>query len=77
MGGKPRNLNQPPELGAHPFEFFLSKGWEDTNPKVRNHAVGGLSNRRPQRICLSASRAAFAPHIPCTPPPGGVEDEHK
>ncbi len=25
----------------------------------------------------SAMRAAWYPHIPCTPPPGGVDDEHR
>ena len=24
-----------------------------------------------------ASFAALYPHMPCTPPPGGVEDEHR
>jgi hypothetical protein len=26
----------------HPFAFFLAKGWETANPKVRNHAVTDL-----------------------------------
>ena len=27
--------------------------------------------------CRSAERAAYRPPIPCTPPPGGVDDEHR
>ncbi len=30
-----------------------------------------------QRWRRSASRAACQPHMPCTPPPGGVDDEHR
>jgi hypothetical protein len=25
----------------------------------------------------SAARAAWKPHMPCTPPPGGVDAEHR
>ena len=31
--------------------------------------------REPRSTPRSAERAANQPHIPCTPPPGGVEDE--
>ncbi len=30
----------------------------------------------PGQRASSAARAAWTPHIPCTPPPGGVDDEH-
>jgi hypothetical protein len=29
------------------------------------------------RSCFSANVAALYPHIPCTPPPGGVDDEQR
>jgi hypothetical protein len=37
---------------------------------------GGSALRRHCRL-RSADRAAFNPHMPCTPPPGGVADEHR
>jgi hypothetical protein len=30
-----------------------------------------------ERSTLTAASAAQQPHIPCTPPPGGVEEEHR
>jgi hypothetical protein len=30
-----------------------------------------------KKVFFSAERAAWYPHMPCTPPPGGVEAEHK
>jgi hypothetical protein len=37
----------------------------------------GPSAYRMPKLRLSALRAACRPHIPCTPPPGGVEEEHR
>jgi len=30
-----------------------------------------------RRARLSTTRAAFHPHIPCMPPPGGVDEEQR
>jgi hypothetical protein len=47
---------------------------------------GAVAYRRPDRAArprpdrrdrLSAARAAQYPHMPCTPPPGGVDEEHR
>lgn len=36
-----------------------------------------LSPLNQAKTSASAARAAWYPHIPCTPPPGGVEDEQR
>ena len=38
---------------------------------------GGLLRGARGPASLSTARAAARPHMPCTPPPGGVDDEHR
>ena len=78
-----RNLDASRSLTAccctssvpHPFAFFLAKGWETANPKVRNHAVRDLESRT-MRIVRNITvavepescRARLKNEIPpCTP----------
>ncbi len=57
-------------------------------PRMRSRSPAGSRRRakrqpRPEhapaqrKTPRSAARAANQPHMPCTPPPGGVEDEHR
>jgi hypothetical protein len=52
----------------------LSSGGEDPGPEATG-CRGTPQSRTPRSA--RAVRAAQSPHIPCTPPPGGVDDEHR
>ena len=46
-------------------------------PGARAPPPGTPPPGMPPRSRRIASLAAFIPHMPCTPPPGGVADEHR
>ena len=46
-----------------------------TSRRRRQRACGGFTHRFARSA--RAARAAWSPHIPCTPAPGGVEEEQR
>jgi hypothetical protein len=79
--------NRYPLLHRNPHNHIMTAGCDNY---ARDRAVGfgprptasdrGLRDgrgRSRQRSRRSARRAACRPHMPCTPPPGGVDDEHR
>jgi hypothetical protein len=50
---------------------FVKKGHSGCSTAQRLAVAVG------ERSTLTAASAAQQPHIPCTPPPGGVEEEHR
>ena len=66
-------------LGDEPQAAARQAGAElqpDQHERRDDGDEGGSALRRHCRL-RSADRAAFSPHMPWTPPPGGVADEHR
>ena len=57
-------------IGGH-IDSVPNGGWLDGALNVV------ATEWRQPRSCRKTSCAACQPHIPCTPPPGGVDDEHR
>jgi hypothetical protein len=53
-------------------EVYARSASTTATDATRSGAVRGLGVQKRRR---RAVRAAWKPHIPCTPPPGGVEEE--
>jgi hypothetical protein len=55
-------------LRAHPIRLREAPDGSATEPRLQD-------DRRPRSA--RTVRAAPSPHMPCTPPPGGVDAEHR
>ena len=72
--GRPRPDARPDPHGASRSAVWSVAAMPGPR-RAKRRPVAGLP--QPSRSRRSAERAASWPHIPCTPPPGGVEAEHR
>ena len=64
------------------IDFIAGPPVRDQLAGATDAGVAAPENQDPlathdQRARPSAFRAAYTPHMPCTPPPGGVDDEQR
>ncbi len=65
----------PPAMNANLATQFIERGIPRSQVYFEDFSFLGSPGAR--RREASAARAAQYPHMPCTPPPGGVDEEHR